>query len=175
MSTRAIAIDPRDDVAVVVEDVRAGDAIEVQSTAGAERVIARQDIPVGHKVAIRTVAAGRPITKYGEKIGRATQPIRIGDHVEHQVGEGDGPVNALDAALRKALLPYYPNIETMNLVDYKVRVINSRAGTAAKVRVVIESSDRHEHWGTIGVSENIIDASWQALVDAIEYKVFKDK
>lgn len=101
--------------------------------------------------------------------------LYIDGKVEHQVAEGDGPVNALDAALRKALSPYYPQIKEMSLVDYKVRVINSRAGTAARVRVIIESTDKEERWGTIGVSENIIDASWQALVDSIEYKLLKSQ
>ncbi len=99
--------------------------------------------------------------------------LTINDKVEHQVAEGDGPVNALDAALRKALIEHYPQIKDMSLVDYKVRVINSQAGTAAKVRVIIESADKTERWGTIGVSENIIDASWQALIDSIEYKLLK--
>ncbi len=99
--------------------------------------------------------------------------ISVNGQIEHHVAEGDGPVNALDAALRKALLNHYPAVKDMHLVDYKVRVINSQAGTAAKVRVIIESADSAEHWGTIGVSENIIDASWQALVDAIEYKLIK--
>ncbi len=101
--------------------------------------------------------------------------IDVKGHPEHHVAEGDGPVNALDAALRKALAVHYPVVKDMHLVDYKVRVINSQAGTAAKVRVIIESADNSEHWGTIGVSENIIDASWQALVDAIEYKLLKER
>jgi 2-isopropylmalate synthase len=84
-------------------------------------------------------------------------------------------VNALDGALRKALQPHYPNLASMQLVDYKVRVVNARAGTAARVRVVIESRDEHDVWGTVGVSENIIEASWRALVDSIEYKLFKDE
>ncbi len=109
----------------------------------------------------------------GEPVAEATLKIRVGDHGEHTVSEGDGPVNALDAALRKALLPHYPAIAQVHLVDYKVRVINSKDETAAKVRVVIESrrqkEDGWEHFGTIGVSENIIDASWQALVDAYDY------
>ncbi|TXT17613.1 MAG: 2-isopropylmalate synthase, partial [Planctomycetota bacterium] len=83
--------------------------------------------------------------------------------------------NALDTALRKALIPAYPNLAEMQLVDYKVRVINSTAGTAARVRVVIESRDAHEVWTTVGVSENIIEASWLALVDSVEYKLFKDE
>lgn len=93
---------------------------------------------------------------------------------EHVVAEGDGPVNALDNALRKALHPAYPNLKSMHLVDYKVRVINSTEGTAARVRVVIESRDADHVWSTVGVSENIIEASWLALVDSVEYKLFKD-
>jgi 2-isopropylmalate synthase len=105
----------------------------------------------------------------------ATIKLRVNDRVEHVVAEGDGPVNALDTALRKALIPAYPNLASMQLVDYKVRVINSTAGTAARVRVVIESRDEHEVWATVGVSENIIEASWLALVDSVEYKLFKDE
>ena len=86
-----------------------------------------------------------------------------------------GPVNALDAALRKALQQAYPRLADLQLVDYKVRVVNARAGTAARVRVVIESRDHTDVWGTVGVSENIIEASWLALVDSIEYKLFKDE
>ncbi len=104
-------------------------------------------------------------------VSEATVKIKVDGHVEHHVAEGDGPVNALDAALRKALEPHYPAIRDMQLVDYRVRVVNSREATAARVRVVIESRDSNRHWGTIGVSENIIDASWLALVDSIEYKL----
>ena len=110
----------------------------------------------------------------GEPITEATVKVRVGERVLHTVSEGDGPVNALDAALRKALLAEFPRLEEMRLEDYKVRVVNARAGTAAKVRVVIESRDQTDVWGTVGVSENIIEASWLALVDAIEYKLFKD-
>ena len=95
--------------------------------------------------------------------------------MRHEVAEGDGPVNALDAALRKALNGAFPNLADMQLVDYKVRVINTEAGTAAGVRVVIESRDEHDVWGTVGVSENIIEASWIALVDSFEYKLCKDE
>ncbi len=103
----------------------------------------------------------------------ATVKLGINGSVEHTVSEGDGPVNALDAALRKALLPYYPNLDEMRLVDYKVRVVNGREGTAARVRVVIESRDGSDVWGTVGVSENIIEASYLALVDAIEFKLYQ--
>ena len=108
-----------------------------------------------------------------QPVSEATVKIRVGDTIQHTVGEGDGPVNALDAALRKALLPTYPALASMSLVDYKVRVVNSRAGTAARVRVVIESRDKSEVWGTVGVSENIIEASWLALVDSFEFMLWQ--
>jgi 2-isopropylmalate synthase len=111
----------------------------------------------------------------GDPKTEATVKIRVGDDIRFEVGEGDGPVNALDAALRKALNGSFPNLRSMRLVDYKVRVVNSEAGTAAKTRVIIESTDEHDLWGTVGVSENIIEASWIALVDAIEYKLYKDE
>ena len=107
-------------------------------------------------------------------VAEATVKVHVGDKMEHRVAEGDGPVNALDAALRRALVPHYPAIEQVHLTDYKVRVINSKDETAARVRVVIECrrekpDGTSEIFGTIGVSENVIDASWQALVDAYEY------
>jgi 2-isopropylmalate synthase len=104
----------------------------------------------------------------------ATIKLRVEGSLEHTVSEGDGPVNALDGALRKALERHFPRLTEMSLVDYKVRVINERAGTAARVRVVIESKDHDDVWGTVGVSENIIEASWLALVDSFEYKLSKD-
>ena len=105
----------------------------------------------------------------------ATVKLDVAGEIRHEVAEGDGPVNALDAALRKALNGTFPNLAEMQLVDYKVRVVNEEAGTAARIRVMIESSDRRDVWGTVGVSENIIEASWLALVDAIEYKLYKDE
>ncbi|HAW50206.1 TPA: citramalate synthase, partial [bacterium] len=92
---------------------------------------------------------------------------------EYTVGEGDGPVNALDNAIRKALLKFHPILSDIRLTDYKVRIVNPREGTAAKVMVLIESSDKEKIWRTVGVSENIIDASAHALVDAIEYGLKK--
>ncbi|MCA9085541.1 MAG: citramalate synthase [Planctomycetaceae bacterium] len=110
-----------------------------------------------------------------EPVTEAVIKLTVGEETHHVVGEGDGPVNALDCALRKALVVSYPQIEELSLVDYKVRVINSSEGTAARVRVVIESRDKTDVWCTVGVSENIIEASWIALVDAYEYKVHKDR
>jgi 2-isopropylmalate synthase len=110
----------------------------------------------------------------GEPVTEATVKVRVGDRSEHTVCEGDGPVNALDGALRKALLPSYPRLAELQLADYKVRVVNAKAGSAARVRVVIESRDGESAWGTVGVSENVVEASWLALVDSFEYKLFKD-
>ena len=107
-------------------------------------------------------------------ITEASVKLKVDGVNEHVVSEGDGPVNALDEALRKSLERFYPNISQMHLIDYKVRVVNARAGTAARVRVIIESRDSDAMWGTVGVSENIIDASWKALVDSVEYKLLKD-
>jgi len=110
-----------------------------------------------------------------EPITEATIKIRVGGAQEITACEGDGPINALDGALRKALNRFYPSLEEMHLVDYKVRIINPTAGTGARVRVVIESRDTEDIWGTVGVSENLVEASWQALVDSIVYKLSKDK
>lgn len=106
-------------------------------------------------------------------ISEATIKVTVGDKTVHTAAEGDGPVNALDGALRKALGQFYPSIAAIRLADFKVRVLDAKDGTAAKVRVLIESSDDKEIWGTVGVSENIIEASWQALVDSVEYKLLK--
>jgi len=111
----------------------------------------------------------------GELVTEATVKLKVGDKIEHVVGEGDGPVNALDGALRKSLENFYPSIKDVHLIDYKVRVVNAKAGTAARVRVIIGSRDKKSVWGTVGCSENIIEASWQALSDSVEYKLQKDK
>lgn len=101
--------------------------------------------------------------------------LKVKGKVEHTAAEGDGPVNALDNALRKALKDFYPTLAKMHLSDFKVRVLEGKAGTAAVVRVLIQSQDEKDSWNTMGVSENIIEASWQALVDSIEYKLLKDE
>jgi len=108
-------------------------------------------------------------------ISEATIKVKVNRKEEHTVSEGDGPVNALDNALRKALNKFYPTLAKMHLSDFKVRVLDEKAGTAAKVRVLIQSQDEKSSWGTVGVSENVIEASWQALVDSVEYKLLKDK
>ncbi len=146
------------------EAAEASFVLLVEKLAG--RFVPRFD-PIGYRVSVENGPDDHPLTE-------ATVKVRVSGQVEHTVSEGDGPVNALDGALRKALDLHFPRLREMALVDYKVRVINERAGTAARVRVVIESKDADSVWGTVGVSENIIDASWKALLDAIEHKLAKD-
>lgn len=122
----------------------------------------------GFRVIVEKRENGLPVTE-------ATVKIKVNGVQELCASEGEGPVNALDTALRKALDRFYPSLKGMKLVDYKVRVINPRKGTAAKVRVFIESQDEQNIWNTVGVSENLIDASWHALVDSIEYKLLKEQ
>jgi 2-isopropylmalate synthase len=107
-------------------------------------------------------------------ISEATIQVRVDGELEHAAAMGNGPVNALDQALRRALTKFYPALEQVELLDYKVRVLSSGQGTGAVVRVLIESGDGKERWGTVGVSHNVIEASWQALVDSIDYKLYKD-
>lgn len=106
-------------------------------------------------------------------ICEATIKVRVRDEQAHTVAEGDGPVNALDSALRAALVRFYPQLKDVKLTDYKVRILDSATGTAAKTRVLIESTDGKEEWGTVGASDNIIEASLQALVDSMEYRLMK--
>ena len=108
-------------------------------------------------------------------ISEATVLVEVGGQLEHTAAVGVGPVNALDNALRKALDKFYPQLREVELLDYKVRVLASGHGTGARVRVLIESGDDEETWGTVGVSENIIEASWRALADSIDYKLLKDE
>src|SRR5579864_1030732 len=103
----------------------------------------------------------------------ATIKVAVDGQEEHTAAEGDGPVHALDRALRKALGRFYPEIQRVRLVDYKVRVLNADAATAARVRVLIQSTDGVHTWGTVGVSENVVEASWQALVDSFEYVLLR--
>ena len=110
----------------------------------------------------------------GEPYSEAVIKLRVDGKEEHTAAEGVGPVSALDRALRKSLTTFFPCIKDIRLTDYKVRVLNPKGATDAKVRVLIESSDGHETWGTVGVSENLIEASWQALVDSITYKLKKE-
>ena len=109
-----------------------------------------------------------------DPMSEATIMIEVDGSIEHTAALGNGPVNALDRALRKALQKFYPGIQEVELLDYKVRVISSRQGTESVVRVLIESGDKKDHWYTVGVSSNILEASWMALVDSMDYKLYKD-
>ncbi|HEY2986159.1 MAG TPA: citramalate synthase [Candidatus Binatia bacterium] len=113
--------------------------------------------------------------KEGEApISEATIMLEVDGVVEHAAAMGNGPVNALDGALRKALTKFYPALREVELLDYKVRVLSSGEGAGASVRVLIESGDKKDRWGTVGVSHDVIEASWQAVVDSIDYKLYKD-
>ena len=111
----------------------------------------------------------------GHPISEATIKVNVDGKTEHTAADGVGPVNALDNALHKSLEKFYPSLKNVRLTDYKVRVLDEKQATAAKVRVLIESADEKDSWGTVGVSDNIIEASWQALVDGISYKLMKDE
>ncbi len=119
------------------------------------------------------IVAGDTNVQSLQAYAEALLKIQVGGEVRFEAAEGHGPVNALDAALRKALTTFYPCLDSMRLVDYKVRVVNGQEGTAARIRVNIESTDESDAWRTIGVSENIIEASWLALIDAVEFKLHK--
>ncbi|MBE9536655.1 MAG: citramalate synthase [Proteobacteria bacterium] len=108
-------------------------------------------------------------------VAEATIMIRVGGHVEHTASVGNGPINALDNALRKALEKFFPELKDVSLLDFKVRVLTGGEGTSVSVRVLIESGDGREKWGTVGVSHNVIEASWQALVDSINYKLLREE
>jgi 2-isopropylmalate synthase len=108
---------------------------------------------------------------HGASMSEATVMVGVGEVVEQAAAVGAGPVNALDHALRKSLEKFYPQLREVRLLDYKVRVLSANRGTESKVRVLIESGDHKDKWGTVGVSENIMEASWQALADSIEYKL----
>ena len=110
-----------------------------------------------------------------ETLSEAMIKVRVGTEVMHTAAEGNGPVNALDQALRKALLPFYPSLAQLKLVDYKVRILEESIGTGSQVRVLIESSDGVSEWRTVGSSTNIIEASWMALADSVEYWLLKQK
>jgi 2-isopropylmalate synthase len=122
---------------------------------------------IGFRVIVEKRKEGEP------PLSEATIMLKVDGQFKHTAATGNGPVNAIDNALRKALEDFYPQLKEVKLIDYKVRVLTAGVGTAAKVRVLVESGDNSHKWGTVGVSENIIEASWQALVDSIEYKLLR--
>lgn len=135
-----------------------------------QRMLKHEDLPfsvVGYHVSMR---------RDGEaSVCQATVKVQVGEKTEHTVAEGDGPVNALDGALRLALAKFFPQLKKVALTDYKVRILGGKDGTAAKTRVLIQSTDGHDEWATVGASENIIEASLLALVDSMEYRLMRSK
>jgi 2-isopropylmalate synthase len=132
------------------------------------RALKHQELPFavdGYHVSMR---------KDGENsLCEATVKLRVGQKAAHTAAGGDGPVNALDKALRAALLKFYPQLKQVVLTDYKVRILESSTGTGARTRVLIQSSDGKDEWGTVGVNDNLIEASLQALVDSMEYALLR--
>lgn len=124
---------------------------------------------------LRRLPVNNDGTKEDDLLSEAMVKVRIGDVVYHTAAEGNGPVNALDEALRKALRDHFPNVDDIRLTDYKVRILNEEGATGAAVRVLIESTDGKDSWNTVGSSTNIIYASWLALIDSIEYWMLKSK
>jgi 2-isopropylmalate synthase len=127
---------------------------------------------LGHERSFFNLISYRIINEQ-DNTSSALIKLRVGDNEEVTAAEGDGPVHAMDKALRKALETFYPILKKTRLIDYKVRVLESKDATAARVRVLIQSTDGADVWGTVGVSANIIEASWKALTDSIEYKLLK--
>ena len=111
----------------------------------------------------------------GGSVCEATVKVKVGEELSHTVAEGDGPINALDSALREALVKFYPQLKKVTLTDYKVRILDTETGTGAKTRVLIESTDGKDEWGTVGCDANIIEASLQALTDSMEYALSRKK
>ena len=116
---------------------------------------------------------GKGVSQADDSLAEATVKVRVDGTLQHTAAEGDGPVNALDNALRKALAQFYPKISVIKLADFKVRIVDGSVGTEASVRVFIDSTDGQRHWTTVGASPNIIDASWLALADSLEYWLTK--
>jgi 2-isopropylmalate synthase len=151
------------------------DGYQFEAAEGSFELLARRTM--GSYKNLFELVSFRTINRNGgtsEEVSEAIVKVAVGNQVYHTVGEGDGPVNALDRALRKALEREFPSIRQVHLEDYKVRVLSGADGTAARVRVLIESSDGRDAWGTVGVSENIIEASWIALADSLHYKLMRD-
>ncbi len=151
------------------------DGYEYEAADGSFEILIRKELEQ-HREFFRLLeyhCTFRRHATHGYENCEATVKLEVGGERVYTVAEGDGPVNALDLALRKALLPTYPGLEKVKLQDYKVRIIDSHTGTEAKTRVLIVSGADGESWGTVGVSENIISASWEALVDSLEYYLYR--
>jgi 2-isopropylmalate synthase len=152
------------------------DGFQFEAAEGSFEMLVRRTSP-GYAPPFELLDFTVIVEKRGDNnmMSQATVKLRVGDEVMHTAAEGDGPVNALDRAIRKALLPHYPELADVHLVDYKVRIVDEHLGTAAKPRVLIESACGEERWSTVGCSENIIEASWQALWDSLELPLLRTR
>ncbi len=171
-------IEDRDEVTKIVEKVKEleNKGYQYEAADGSFEILVNE-LQGKHRVYF-SLDGFRVISEQKEDVQRlceATIKVRVGDQIEHTAADGVGPVNALDKALGKALDPFYPELKEAHLTDFKVRVLDERAGTAAKVRVLITMADQEESWSTVGVSENIIEASWEALTDGVDYKLMKTR
>jgi 2-isopropylmalate synthase len=161
----------------IIEEVKKmeGEGYQFEGAEASFEILLKKALGKHHRffdlVSFRVIVENRGDEKL---VSEATIKVKVNGVLENTVGEGDGPINALDQALRKALTKFYPALKEVHLTDFKVRVLDAKEGTAAKVRVLIESRDKKDTWGTVGVSENIIEASWEALVDSIDYKLLKE-
>jgi 2-isopropylmalate synthase len=169
----------KDDVKAVLAEIKAKEnqGYTFESSDASFKMLA-QKILNKHKAFFELEGFRVIVEKNGMQqpcISEATIKVKVNGEIEHTAGEGEGPVEALDVALRKALSRFYPEIADVVLKDYRVRILNPEDATKAVTRVLIESSDGNSRWGTVGVSPNIIEASWQALVDSVEFKMFEDE
>ncbi len=176
--TKNFGLDQKPDVVRKLLDeiaILENEGYQFESAEGSFDIMVRKAI--GKYQHLFTIEGFRVIVeKRGRKVvSEATVKVRVGKEISHTASEGNGPVNALDNALRKALVKFYPEIESIRLTDYKVRILNPEKATGAITRVIIETNDGSSSWGTLGVSENIIEASWKALVDSIDYKLHKTR
>ncbi|MFH0977105.1 MAG: citramalate synthase [Spirochaetota bacterium] len=176
-----LGIDLKDDINISQELLNKVKRLEDQgfqfeSAEGSFELLIRSS--TGEYIPFFNLKGFRVITEKKESndiVCEATIKVEVNGIEEHTASNGNGPIEALDNALRKALEKFYPEINKLKLTDYKVRVLDEKAGTGAPVRVLIEQKNDHTQWGTVGVSKNIIEASWQALVDGVEYMLFKNK
>jgi 2-isopropylmalate synthase len=173
---RELGLAPGDDEAAVLQRIKELEhrGFQFEAAEGSFEMLVRRRAP-GYRAPFVVDDFTVIVEKRGgdEIRAQATVKLRVGDEVVHTAAEGDGPVSALDRAVRKALLPHYPSLAAVHLVDYKVRIVDQHLGTAARPRVIIESARGAERWSTVGCSENIIEASWLALCDALELALLR--
>lgn len=175
-----VELDPKDDrVIAILDELKTleNNGYEFEGADASFELLVRKSLGQYRKpfklIGARTMTDKR--TEEDDPVTEATLVVQVDGVTEHTAAIGNGPVNAIDQALRKALIKFYPSLKDVKLKDYRVRVLNTKHGTDAVVRVLIESGDGESNWSTVGVSHNIVEASWKALVDSIDYKILKDE